>query len=121
MGAKTNLPGVKIVIGEDGYHFVCGVVSIVGTGTAVISQAKLRINGNTILHTGGQVYHNSSNAGYNIIAQVPISSILYLKSGDIITIEVEATSGTVLALPSGTSDATYIEAVNLTKLSRGGL
>jgi len=117
----ADITGLKLTIPEDGYFLIVGSLSVLGTGTAVQVSAKIGVNGTYITASGGRAYHDASNIGYNIVISIPINTILYLKKGDVVTVGTNEAAGTCVILATDANYATYIEAINLTKLARGGM
>ena len=121
----ADIPGLKITIPEDGIYFLTGSINgLVKDTDATGAQlyAKVAINSTQIVASGGYLNHNDAANNYLVIGCIPISNILYLKKGDTITVQAVMGAGQnciVYASTAGTGGASYINAVNLTKLAKG--
>ena len=112
--------GVKIVIQEDGLYDVRLKVNTSFSAGGGSHFAKLTLNSTIVLTSGGQVY---INAGTTPIMNISSSSFLYLKKDDVLEIYAKYDGSATGTLPATSTSAyaNYIEAVNLTKLARGGM
>jgi len=122
----TEVTGVKIIIPEDGIYLVQGIVAcdLSGSTTSPYIKLKLAVNGTPIPASGGYTYMQDTDTGKTNRLPMPISNILQLKKDDEITLYAARgdTNHTILIRDTGATDfATYIEAINLTKLARGGM
>ena len=121
----VNITGLSITIHEDGYYDISGNVTcnaIDSDSTQATAVIKLAINGTYILASGGIIIHQDGANANPLIAVIPINNKLYLKKDDIVTVQAKmATGDNCTVQATNASYATYIEAINLTKLARGGM
>jgi len=117
-----DIAGLKITIPEDGYYKINGNINVYfGTTSVNTLTVKLAINGTIISSSGGSC--RDADAAVQINNRtVPINNIVYLKVGDTITVKCHLLGGNATIMATTAAQyATYIEAINLTKLARGGL
>ena len=121
----TPISGLSITIPEDGYYLITGVIDTYiadGSGGNSALRVKLAINGTRLYASGGSLGLSNVAANTSSISTIPILKTEYLRSGDVITVQayIGAADGSTI-YASGANTATYIEAINLTKLARGGM
>jgi len=116
---------MSITIPEDGYYLITGSICanpVDNDATDGRASVKVAINENIIAASGGRAYHDDAANGKPIVTNIPICNTVYLKKDDVITVQAQMGTGdNSLVLATGSVDATYIEAINLTKLARGGM
>ena len=114
-----NITGLSITIPEDGVYHVIGNITCDNTAAADAQvKIKLAIDGTRILASGG----DSFTASTRILTINPINNFVYLKKDQVVTVQAEmGTSDSCVVYSTGADHATYIEAINLTKLARGGM
>ena len=118
------ITGLQINILEDGFYHIIGNINVRPVDSSAATARifiKLAIDGTAVLASGGRVSSPDATGAINVLT-VPINNFLYLKKDQVITVLASMDAGdnsTVEA--TGTTYSTYIEAINLTKLARGGM
>jgi len=106
--------GLKLIIPEDGYYCV-NFTATTNAAAGGSHYLKLAVDGALINNSGSM----RNFAGY---VSLCASNILYLRKSQVVEVYAAydgSATGEVQA--SAETRATYIEAINLTKLARGGM
>jgi len=117
----ANISGLSITIQEDGYYLTVGNISLQindNDDTEAYGYLALAINGTTLPSSAGYGRLRISDNNAVAVLTIPINNILYLKKDDVLTVQAYMPAGDNSSVVATT---TYIEAINLTKLARGGM
>ena len=122
---STTGQEMSITIPEDGYYHIIGTLManvFDSDGSEARLYLKLAVDGTRLSASGCFLFTQTSVNGLRHTFAAPINNFLYLKKGQVVTVQAYMESGDNSTITATNGQyATYMEAINLTKLARGGM
>lgn len=106
--AWANVTGLVLTALESGFYNINASYAVYNDAAADRTYTRLAINGNAISRTESETYQNNSVC---VVHDVKIIQSIYLKKGDIVSLQaIYAVSSTQIYISAG-NDESYLEIV----------